>query len=96
MNSDTFSLRSSLDNDAVTLLDVWEHHGQHSSCHSLFQCTSPIKVGDTGSIITWGEAILAMHASGRIILDALVSGDVHHPNTDKEERPVIGILAVSG
>lgn len=47
-----------------------------------------------GGVITWGEAIRAMHASGRVILDALIKDGLFVP--EHRERPVVGILAVSG
>lgn len=95
MNNQTFSLPSSIDSESVTLFDVWEHHGYSSTHHPLFQCNLG-KIGDTGSVITWGDAICAMHAAGRIILDALVESRALYPSTDIAKRPVVGILAVSG
>lgn len=93
MSSQTFSSPASLDN--VTLIDFWCHHETQSANHPLFTCASG-EDGAAGSIITWGEATRAMHASGRIILDALAKDGVCHCSGECEERPVIGILAVSG
>lgn len=92
MGSQTFSTPSSLDNDSVTLLDVWNHYEQHSADHPLFRHAT----GDSSATasITWGEAIRAMHAAGRVILDTLAKDLVL--DSCSGERPVIGILAVSG
>lgn len=95
MSSQNFTLPSSLENDSVTLLDIWEHHERHSSRHPLFHCTLR-DVGDIGSVVTWGEATHAMHAAGSIILDVLVKSGAFYPDANKEERLVVGILAVSG
>lgn len=93
MGSHTFSTPSSLDDDSVTLLDIWEHHENHSSDHPLFLFNS----GEAnGGVITWGEAIRAMHAAGRVILDALIKDGLFVPSSEHRERPVVGILAVSG
>lgn len=93
MDNQTFSLPSSLDN--LTLLDIWDHHGKYSSDHPIFRCT-PAETDAAGRIVTWGEATCAMHAAGRVILDALVENRVFGTSADAPERPVVGILAVSG
>lgn len=92
MGNQTFSAPSSLDNESVTLLDIWNHHEQHSADHPFFRHTT----GDSSETanITWGEAIRAMHAAGRVILDRLATDLVL--DSCSGERPVIGILAVSG
>lgn len=93
MADQTFSLPSSLDN--LTLLDIWDHHEKYSSGHPLFRYT-PSEADPVGRIITWGEATRAMHAAGRVIVDALVEDNVIDPSAELTERPVVGILAVSG
>lgn len=49
-----------------------------------------------GNVITWGEAMRAMHAAGRDIVDSLVNDRSIGSGRDNRERPVIGNLAVSG
>lgn len=95
MGSQTFSVPPTLDNDSVIITDIWDHHEKHSSNHPLFRFASG-EAGAISGIITWGEGIHAMHAAGRIILDALDKDGVFIPGAHDGERPVIAILAVSG
>lgn len=91
----TFKAPPSLDDKSATLLGIWEHHEKHSTDHPIFQYPSG-ETNETGNVITWGEAMRAMHAAGRDIVDSLVNGRNIDSGRDKGERPVIGILAVSG
>lgn len=95
MGSQTFSVPPTLANDSVIITDIWDYHEKHSSNHPLFRYASG-DAGTTSGIITWGEGIRAMHAAGRIILDALDKHGVFIPDEHDGERPVIAILAVTG
>lgn len=91
----TFKAPPSLDNNSATLLNIWEHHEKHSTDHPIFQYSSG-ETTEMGNVITWGEAMRAMHAAGRDIVDSLVNDRSIGSGRDNRERPVIGILAVSG
>lgn len=95
MGSQTFLVPSTLDNDSVIITDIWDHHEKYSSNHPLFRFASG-EAGATSGIITWGKGIRAMHAAGRIVLDALVKDGVFIPGAHDGERPVVAILAISG
>jgi hypothetical protein len=74
----------------LTVPEVFAHHAKNSSEHNLFVYAD----GDSIKPITYAQAYRAQLRTARAVKNAYES--TPHLHTSPEERPVIGILAVSG
>lgn len=95
MHDQTFSPPSSLLDDSATLLDIWDYHQRYSSDHPLFKYNSG-EASNVENVITWGTATQAMHAAGKAIVDTMIRDNVFDPKSGRGDRPVVGVLALSG